>query len=68
MSDETGESSAWIAAPKYRFRLGEVECTGVKLVCKLCGMEPLYHENGEQVCSPYCPFCGAKMNRGDTCE
>lgn len=62
MSDETGESSAWIVVPQYRCGLRELEYTGAKLVCKLCGREPLYYENGEQVCSPYCPFCGAKMN------
>ena len=36
-----------------------------ELLCTNCEESAPYNEDGERVMTPYCPHCGAKMNRKD---
>lgn len=36
----------------------------VDLVCSVCGKDALSDWTCQQICTDYCPHCGAKMKRG----
>lgn len=55
-----------IALEKYvperhgRWKYGE----DVDLICSVCGGDALSDWTCQQICTTYCPHCGAKMRRG----
>ena len=55
----------WIETTKAVMSNGEFMYTELRTICSLCGKEPLYSYWHNEVQSPYCPWCGAKMDEVD---
>lgn len=55
----------WIETTRAIMSSGEYLCTELRTICSLCGKEPLYSYWHNEMQSPWCPWCGAKMNEVD---
>ena len=52
----------WIETTKAVMSSGEFMYTELRTICSLCGKEPLYSYWHNEVQTPWCPWCGAKMD------
>ena len=52
----------WIETTKAVMSNGEFMYTELRTICSLCGKEPLFSYWHNEMQSPYCPWCGAKMD------